>query len=60
MTHVVVVNDEEQYSIWPSGRKIPVGWHEVGRSGTEDECVAYIEQVWRDIRPRSVRERLMP
>ncbi|WP_439380780.1 MbtH family protein [Amycolatopsis lexingtonensis] len=57
MSHVVVVNDEEQYSIWPSDRPLPAGWHDAGRSGTEDECVAHIEQVWHDIRPRSVRER---
>lgn len=56
----VVVNDEEQYSIWPSGPEIPSGWRRVGVSGSEDECVAHIERVWQDIRPRSVRERLSP
>jgi MbtH protein len=51
----VVVNDEEQYSIWPTGRAVPAGWHIEGLSGTEDECVAHIEQVWVDMRPKSLR-----
>lgn len=55
VTYLVVVNDEEQYSIWPSGREVPAGWCPVGVSGTEDECVAYVDEVWQDIRPRSVR-----
>lgn len=55
VTYLVVVNDEEQYSIWPSGREVPAGWRPVGVSGTEDECVAYVDEVWQDIRPRSVR-----
>ncbi|MFG1642750.1 MbtH family protein [Amycolatopsis sp. NPDC049252] len=59
MTHVVVVNDEEQYSIRPSGKELPPGWREAGRTGTEDDCAAHIEQVWRDVRPRSVREGLV-
>ncbi|MGW5740792.1 MbtH family protein [Amycolatopsis sp. NPDC003861] len=51
----VVVNDEEQYSIWPAGRTAPAGWTAVGVTGTEDECVAHIERVWVDMRPRSLR-----
>jgi MbtH protein len=51
----VVVNDEEQYSIWPAGRAVPAGWHTDGKSGNEDECVAHIEQVWVDMRPKSLR-----
>lgn len=54
----VVLNDEEQYSIWPSGREIPLGWREAGKSGTKPECLAYIEQVWTDMRPLSLRKRM--
>lgn len=52
----VVVNDEEQYSIWPAHRALPDGWHDVGVSGTREECLAHIERVWTDMRPRSLRE----
>jgi len=51
-----VVNDEEQYSIWPAHRENPLGWHDAGKTGTKQECLAYIEQVWTDMRPRSLRE----
>jgi MbtH protein len=54
----VVVNDEEQYSIWPAGREIPPGWREVGKSGPKDECLAYIKEVWTDMRPLSLRKRM--
>lgn len=54
----VVVNDEEQYSLWPHSRELPVGWNEVGKIGGRSECLAYIEQVWRDMRPRSLRDRM--
>jgi MbtH protein len=50
----VVVNDEGQYSIWPSDKDIPAGWHAVGKTGTKDECLAHIEAVWTDMRPRSL------
>ncbi len=53
----VVINDEEQYSIWPVGRENPPGWREVGKSGSKAECLAYIGQVWTDMRPLSVRKR---
>jgi MbtH protein len=51
----VVVNDEEQYSIWVRGRKLPAGWRTVGKSGVKSECLAYIDEVWTDMRPRSLR-----
>ena len=54
----VVVNDEEQYSIWFADRPAPAGWSEAGRTGTKDECLAYIDEVWTDMRPRSVRVQL--
>jgi MbtH protein len=52
----VVVNHEEQYSIWLADRPLPAGWFEVGLTGTKDECLAHIAEVWTDITPRSVRE----
>jgi MbtH protein len=52
----VVRNGEEQYSIWPSAREVPDGWHEVGMVGTRETCLAHIEEVWTDMRPRSLRE----
>lgn len=54
--YVVVVNDEEQYSIWPDRREPPLGWHREGTAGTEAECLEHIEAVWTDMRPRSLRE----
>lgn len=53
----VVVNDEDQYSIWPNDRDNPIGWHDEGYAGSRRECLARIDEVWRDMRPRSVRER---
>jgi len=51
----VVVNDEEQYSIWPAGRELPAGWRLDGFAGTEEECLAYIDETWTDMRPASLR-----
>ena len=51
----VVVNHEEQYSIWPADRAMPPGWTAVGPSGPKAECLAYIEEVWTDMRPLSLR-----
>jgi MbtH protein len=51
----VVVNDEEQYSIWTADREAPAGWREEGMSGSEEECISYIDRVWVDMRPRSAR-----
>lgn len=51
----VVVNHEEQYSIWPVGRENAPGWRDVGKSGTKAECLAYIKEVWTDMRPLSLR-----
>ncbi|SCL72253.1 MbtH protein [Micromonospora citrea] len=53
---LVVRNDEEQYSIWSADRDLPAGWHEAGFAGTREECLAHIDTVWTDMRPRSVRE----
>ncbi|MEP7306393.1 MAG: MbtH family NRPS accessory protein [Acidobacteriota bacterium] len=54
----VVVNHEEQYSIWPEYKDIPLGWRDVGRSGPKDECLAYIKDVWTDMRPLSLRKKM--
>ncbi len=54
----VVVNHEEQYSIWPASREIPVGWKDAGKSGLKAECLAYIEEVWTDMRPLSLRKQM--
>ena len=51
----VVVNHEEQYSIWPTDLEIPLGWREVGKSGPKAECLAHIKEVWTDMRPLSLR-----
>jgi MbtH protein len=55
MAYKVVLNDEEQYSIWMADQPAPAGWREDGYTGTKDECLAHIEQVWTDMRPRSLR-----
>jgi MbtH protein len=54
----VVVNHEDQYSIWPVDRELPRGWTTVGNPRTREECLAYIKEVWTDMRPRSLRERM--
>jgi MbtH protein len=51
----VVVNLEDQYSIWPTDKEIPAGWTESGKKGTKEECLAHIKEVWTDMRPRSLR-----
>jgi MbtH protein len=53
--HAVVVNDEEQYSIWLAERELPAGWRREGFTGTEEECLAYIDETWTDMRPASLR-----
>jgi MbtH protein len=55
----VVMNHEEQYSIWPADRDLPLGWSAVGKTGPKAECLAHIEEVWTDMRPRSLRERMV-
>ena len=57
-TYVAVVNDEEQYSIWPEGRELPLGWRDAGKRGPKAEVLAWIEEVWTDMRPLSLRERM--
>src|SRR3954449_9100037 len=54
----VVVNHEEQYSIWPAHRENPLGWNDVGKSGPKQECLDYIKEVWTDMRPLSLRKKM--
>jgi uncharacterized protein YbdZ (MbtH family) len=54
----VVVNHEEQYSIWPADRENPLGWRDAGQSGPKAECLAYIKAVWTDMRPLSLRKHM--
>jgi MbtH protein len=56
MEYQVVVNDEEQYSIWPVSSPLPAGWTAVGPTGTREDCLAHIAEVWTDMRPRSLRQ----
>jgi len=52
----VVVNHEEQYSIWPIERDVPRGWREAGKQGPKQECLEFIKEVWVDMRPLSLRK----
>jgi uncharacterized protein YbdZ (MbtH family) len=54
----VVINHEEQYSIWPADRENAPGWQNAGRTGSKAECLAYIKEVWTDMRPLSLRKRM--
>jgi len=54
----VVVNHEEQYSIWPEYKEIPKGWRAVGKTGLKADCLAYIKEVWTDMRPLSLRKQM--
>jgi MbtH protein len=56
--YTVVVNHEEQYSIWPVDQNMPPGWRDVGKSGLKADCLEYIKSVWTDMRPLSVRRQL--
>lgn len=55
----VLVNHEEQYSLWIADKEvIPPGWRETGKVGTKEECKAYVDEVWTDMRPLSVRKKM--
>jgi len=55
IVYQIVVNPEEQYSLWPADREPPPGWSDAGKTGTKPECLSYISEVWTDLRPLSVR-----
>jgi MbtH protein len=52
----VVRNNEEQYSIWPLHRDLPAGWVDAGKSGPKSDCLSWIQEVWTDMRPLSLRQ----
>ncbi len=54
----VVVNHEDQYSIWPAERELPQGWRKAGKRGPKAECLAWVEEHWTDMRPRSLRKKM--
>ena len=54
----VVMNHEEQYSIWPADRDNALGWQDVGKTGSKEECLAHIKEVWTDMRPLSLRKQM--
>ncbi|HKR15455.1 MAG TPA: MbtH family protein [Pyrinomonadaceae bacterium] len=57
-TYKVVLNHEEQYSIWPAGRENALGWNDAGKQGNKEECLSYIKEVWTDMRPLSLRRQM--
>jgi uncharacterized protein YbdZ (MbtH family) len=56
--YTVVTNHEEQYSIWPEYKEIPLGWKDVGKIGLKADCLAFIKEVWTDMRPLSLRKKM--
>jgi len=54
----ILINHEEQYSIWPSAQPVPEGWRQIGPVGGKEQCLAHIEENWTDMRPKSLRERM--
>jgi MbtH protein len=54
--YAVVINDEEQYSIWPDGSEAPAGWTKTGFTGQKSECLQHVDEVWTDMRPLSLRK----
>jgi MbtH protein len=56
--YLVVINQEEQYSIWPADKEIPMGWNTVGFQGPKSDCLSHIEKVWTDMRPLSLRQHM--
>jgi MbtH protein len=57
-TYRVVINDEEQYSIWRESKELPAGWQAEGTSGSKEDCLRHIDEVWTDMRPLSLRRHM--
>jgi MbtH protein len=57
-TYKVVVNHEEQYSIWPAEKENPPGWRDTEKSGNKADCLQYVKEVWTDMRPASLRKQI--
>jgi MbtH protein len=55
-SYKVLVNHEEQYSLWPSEKANPAGWRDAGRDGSKEECLQFVREVWTDMRPLSLRK----
>ena len=55
-TFCVLVNDEEQHSLWPAFAEVPAGWRVALGESSRDDCLSYVEANWPDVRPRSLRE----
>ncbi|MDN5871424.1 MAG: MbtH family NRPS accessory protein [Nitrococcus sp.] len=58
ITFEVVINPEEQYSIWPQYKALPLGWQKVGVAGSKQDCLEHIDRVWTDMRPKSLRDKM--
>jgi MbtH protein len=56
--YVVVMNDEEQHSVWLADRELPLGWKAVGFTGTRETCLEHVTEIWTDMRPLSLRRKL--
>jgi len=56
--YTVLVNEEEQFSLWPLEKSIPKGWRPAGKEGTRAECARYVDEVWTDMRPLSLRRKM--
>ncbi len=56
--YLVLINHEEQYSLWPSYKPIPAGWEAVGKERSKEACISYIDEVWTDMRPLSLRKQM--
>ena len=54
----MLVNDEEQYSLWVAELRVPAGWRPAGKVGTKQECLDYVRSVWTDMRPLSLRRQM--
>jgi MbtH protein len=57
-SYTVVINGEEQYSIWPAGREVPAGWRSLGEPSTREQCLEHISERWTDMRPLSLRRQM--
>jgi MbtH protein len=56
VSYTVLVNHEEQYSLWPKVKAIPAGWRPAGMEGSAEQCARYVDEVWQDMRPLSLRK----
>lgn len=57
-SYKVVMSEDDQYTIWPAFKQSPPGWREVGKEGSQEECLAHIQSLWTDMRPRRLREKM--